>query len=251
MTEDLKPRPLIVGPHGSPPRWRVLAGDKLLQGCDTMEEAVTWIEQQRATVSGVIEPGDLIRWGDGDVAVALLPRAAEPWTLIAKGPGWTRHDGSSFNPVPGAICRVYALNILSHYQAPSVSWAWDAVQFYRVTREAPSQPPAPQPGWVATVTLKWVGKEDPNDPRSMIEVKWPDGSFDLYSASTLASLDWQPPPPPPWEPEVGKRAYCSTYECDVIVKAMDYMEAWVHVDEKVGNDTVWLSDLSPPKGGEA
>ena len=55
-----------------------------------------------------IEPGDLIRHKSGVVEVSQTWQGgSEPvWTIIAKGPGWVRHDGSSVNPVPGARCQV-------------------------------------------------------------------------------------------------------------------------------------------------
>jgi len=57
-------------------------------------------------MTDTVMTGDLCRdWYDRDVRVAECDCAC--CTLIAKGPGWTRHDGSYVNPVPGAECEVY------------------------------------------------------------------------------------------------------------------------------------------------
>lgn len=214
-------------------------------------------------MSEQIEPGDLIRWGDETVSVALLPRAADPWTLIAKGPGWTRHDGSSVNPVPGAECQVCSTGLPGKSSLPSGCWDWSAVQFYRVTHAvipsqeelaagrvverfdpAPSQPPAPQPGkgWIVnSVSLKIV---DQFPDYWLIE--FGDGTTDEISKKALAGLPWSPPPPPPWEPEVGKEA-CWLGDL-VIVRGIFEGRAWVE-DSDGDLVTIPLSKLSPPKGG--
>jgi len=138
-----------------------------------------------------IEPEDLIRDHDGEIVVSQFDWSVEsPFTLIAKGPGWTRHDGSSVNPVPGSECEVRG-SLGEHYQPDdSDQWAWSLVQFYRVTREAPSQPPAPQPGWVATVTLTYDLRDGPWD-----RVRFPSGWVAQIGAETTKVLDWKPPAP--------------------------------------------------------
>ena len=107
-----------------------------------------------------------------------------------------------------------------------------------------SKPPAPQPGWVATVTLELVDDRD----GSFWAVKWPDGTINTIAQSRLAACHWSPPPPPPWEPEIGKDA---DWRGDlVIVRGIFEGRAWLE-DFEGDLVTVSLSDLSPPKGGEA
>ncbi len=184
--------------------------------------------------------GDLCRdWYDKEVRVAEQDCAC--CTLIAKGPGWTRHDGSSVNPVPGTECVVHG-DMLWHTGKPSHTWAWDAVQFYRVTKAAPSQPPAPQPGWVATVTLTFV-EAHPTFPC----VAFPNGIVEEFPFDAISALDWSPPPPPPWEPEIGKEA--DWYGTPVTLRGVHGLVAWV---ERLGGifETVSIANLrQPPKGG--
>ena len=105
-----------------------------------------------------------------------------------------------------------------------------------------SQPPAPRPGWVATVTLEYYSRT-----RDAHQAKLPSGGLAHLRPHDVASLDWQPPPPPPWEPEVGGRAeYCSQ---KVTIRAIDGQEAWARAVDTTVNFTVNVSDLSPPKGG--
>ncbi|NBW22204.1 MAG: hypothetical protein EBR82_81060, partial [Caulobacteraceae bacterium] len=75
-----------------------------------------------------VKIGDLCRdWYDKEVRVAEQDCAC--CALIAKGPGWTRHDGSSVNPVPGAECMVDAIDGGSEGR-PSEGWLWRGVRFY-------------------------------------------------------------------------------------------------------------------------
>lgn len=215
-----------------------------------------------------IEPGDLIRNSRGEVEVfGNFLQSGLPCNiiLIAKGPPdapWTRHDGSATNPVPGAEVEGYTSGGLwSPRENPTTGWR--AVQFYRVTRAvipsqeelaagrvverfdpAPSQPSAPQPGWVATVTLEWVGTQGSYYTR----IRWPNGAVEPFETANVDPLDWQPPPPPPWEPVVGEDA---DWKGDlVIVRALFEGRAWVE-DFEGDLVTADLSDLSPPEGGEA
>jgi len=90
-----------------------------------------------------IEPGDLIRTGySGEVKVAENGGRFETIQVIAKGPGWVRHDGSSVNPVPGASCEIYggADPGRSSHIMTSERWTWPLVQFYRVTSPAVPAP---------------------------------------------------------------------------------------------------------------
>ncbi len=91
-----------------------------------------------------IEPGDLIRERDGRVSISehAVELGFAGWRLIAKGPGWIKHDGSSVNPVPGAECEVLSGPSLCS-KKPSETWTWPDVKFYRVTREAPAPVEAP------------------------------------------------------------------------------------------------------------
>ena len=203
-----------------------------------------------------IEPGDLTRDPEGHVSVAdHMAYYLEPRQLIAKGPGWTRHDGSSVNPVPGAMVEVMSR---IHEAArpgpalPSDDELWSGIAFYRVTTPAPSHPPAPQPGWVATVTLEWV-KAYPGTP-DLIKVKWPNGDVSSVvggPGGRLEGLDWQPPPPPPWEPTIGEPAKWSWQI--VTVRGIHEDDVWIETHKNL-HYTVNREDLSrptPPKGGEA
>ena len=190
-----------------------------------------------------IEPGDLIRL-DNDIRVAVLTHnTSSPWSLIAKGPGWQKHDGSSVNPVPGALVQVYWSGSCGRSNSLSDAWPWERVEFYRVTREAPSRPPAPQPGWVATVTLTFI-EEHPTFPC----VAFPNGIVEEFPFDAIRALDWQPPPPPPWEPEVGEMADWPHVDVSVTIGAIYKGKALV----ESASGAVYiadLSDLSPPKGG--
>jgi hypothetical protein len=193
-------------------------------------------------MTDTIEPGDLIRHPVSGITVAKFPHCEpERRTLIAKGPGWTRHDGSSVNPVPGMVCQVHgAVERRTYQELPSDEWTWSAIQFYRVTEAAPSQSPAPQPGWVATAELRFFENQG-----GMAGITFPSGWTHYVDPRTIDNLDWQPPPPPPWEPEIGKDA---DWKGDlVIVRGIFEGRAWL---EDFDGDlvTVSLSDLSPPKG---
>lgn len=210
-----------------------------------------------------IEPGDLIRYPTGGIAVCIM-HGLTASTIIAKGPGWTQHDGSSVNPVPGATVSL----VLRGFIRPSEPLEadgrqWDMVAFYRVIcpsqeelskgrvisrfeweTPAPSQPPAPQPGkgWIVNCVSLKIVDEFPD----YWLIEFGDGTTDEISKKALAGLPWQPPPPPPWEPKVGGDA---DWKGDlVIVRGIFEGRAWV---EDFDGDlvTVSLSDLSPPKGG--
>lgn len=210
-----------------------------------------------------IEPGDLIR-DCRDKSVRIAEEALLCCTLLAKGPGWTRHDGSSVNPVPGAICQTFCGGNLAGIIGRSEIWHWPIVQFYRVTREAipsqeelsagrvverfdPSPPPAPQPGWVATVTLEWA-TQSADDRTACVRIKWPNGRIEPVYRASVIDLPWQPPPPPPWEPEIGGRAWY--HGMTYVVRDMHNDFAWC---EDVDGDmySIPVSGLSPPKGGAA
>jgi len=215
----------------------------------------------------IIQPGDLVRDWNGQPIVAVLASddLGSNLTLIAKGSPdapWTRHDGSSVNPVPRAEVSAFGPG-LDPRPATSDCFEWSGVQFYRVTcpsqevlsggrlisrfewedhkAPAPSQPPTPQPGWVVTVTLEYRGP----DLRRQHFVNLPTGQ-PLQVDEDILDLDWQPPPPPPWEPEVGKAAWLILQ--GVTVRGLWGCKAWVE-DENGEFGTVSVSDLSPPKGG--
>lgn len=105
-----------------------------------------------------------------------------------------------------------------------------------------SQPPAPQPGWVATVTLTIVTVR----ANAHIYVTLPNGSGAFIPKSDLASFSFAPPPPPPWEPEIGKPAW--HHGMTYVVRGLHNDFAWC---EDVDGDmySIPVSDLSPPKGG--
>jgi hypothetical protein len=189
-----------------------------------------------------IEPGDLIRAGySGAVKVAENGGRFETIQVIAKGPGWVRHDGSSVNPVPGAEVSAFGDGV-DRRPVHSGGLVWAGIQFYRVTREAPSQPPAPQPGWVATVTIERTSMEHGFRPRVCFQ-----GSHYLDIPRPLFdALDWSPPPPPPWEPVVGGVA---TFWGDQITILGIYKDKAV-VESVMGEVYLArLTFLSPPKGG--
>lgn len=192
-------------------------------------------------MSEQIEPGDLIRRDDGSISVAKFHRPNSNRQIIAKGPGWTRHDGSSVNPVPGAVCEIFgsAEAVVSPEQ--SEVWVWPKIKFYRVTKAAPSQPPAPQPGWVATVELRFFENQG-----GMAGITFPSGWTHYVDPRTIDKLDWSPPPPPPWEPEIGKPAYL--FGENHVVRGIYNGFAWA---ENVDGDmySAPISDISPPKGG--
>ena len=190
-----------------------------------------------------IEPGDLIRDAhDNSTDIAVVDGLEAPdFTLIAKGPGWKRHDGSSVNPVPGAVVEKYGEVSRAVGTTEADTLNWPRVLFYRVTTPAPSQPPAPQPGWVATVELRFY-----EDQCGMVGITFPSGWTYYVDRRTVDKLDWQPPPPPPWEPEVGELVYWPGTGA-VIVHAIKGKWAWVEGDN--GPQTAPLSKLSPPKGG--
>jgi hypothetical protein len=106
--------------------------------------------------------------------------------------------------------------------------------------EDTSQPPAPQPGWVATVTLTAAIVE-----QNTITAAGPNGEL-IYVGRLVGDLDWSPPPPPPWEPKIDGRAHW--LDEDVTIRAIRYQKAWVEMDGG-SLDTAALSSLSPPKGG--
>ncbi len=104
-----------------------------------------------------------------------------------------------------------------------------------------SQPPAPQPGCVATVTLTFV-EAHPTFPC----VAFPNGIVEEFPFDAISALDWSPPLPPPWEPEIGEIAYWPGTGA-VIVHAIKGEWAWV--EGNAGPRTALLSKPSPPKGG--
>lgn len=105
-----------------------------------------------------------------------------------------------------------------------------------------SQPPAPQPGWVATVTLEWVEQGSGLYTR----LRWPNGTVEPFFTDNVASLDWSPPQPPPWEPKIGQPA-CIGFE-PVIVRGLHNGLAWVE-DLDGDMDEEGIANLSPPKEG--
>lgn len=203
-------------------------------------------------MTDTIEPGDLIRHKANDTihvfqpfqGMALRP---EKWSVIAKGSPdapWIKHDGSSVNPVPGADIEYVWCGPVERSKADWVNWG--VIGFYRVTKAAPSQPPVPQPGWVATAELRFFENQG-----GMAGITFPSGWTHYVDPRTIDNLDWQPPPPPPpppWEPEVGEIAYWPGTGA-VIVHAIKGEWAWV--EGNAGPRTALLSKLSPPKGGEA
>jgi hypothetical protein len=109
-----------------------------------------------------------------------------------------------------------------------------------------SQPPAPQPGWVATAELRFFDNQG-----GWAGITFPSGWTHYVDPRTIDKLDWSPPPPPPWEPEIGKCAsWCNSEGISmiVIVMCVDGPDAWVKLPNN-HNRTVFACDLSPPKGG--
>jgi hypothetical protein len=200
-------------------------------------------------MTDTVMTGDLCRdWYDRDVRVA--EQDCRCCDLIAKGPGWVRHDGSSVNPVPGAEVSAFGPG-LDPRPATSDCFEWSGVQFYRVTGPvkipdpAPSQPPAPQPGWVATVTLEWA-PQSAGDRSACVCIKWPNGNSEAVYRASVIDLPWSPPPPPPWEPEIGKEA---TYQGNDVTVLFIGREMAMVEDRYRNEYEATLSDLSPPKGG--
>jgi hypothetical protein len=192
-------------------------------------------------MNDTIEPGDLVRGRlSGKLYVSEPGAGPGLLEMVAKGPGWVEHGGSSVNPVPGARCQVYGarFNVCDY---PSQVWPWEAVQFYRVTKAAPSQPPAPQPGWVATVTIKMV---EPGEFCHTVE--FPNGLSEEVPVACFSDVDWSPPPLPPWEPEIGKGA---TYQNNDVTVLFIGREMAMVEDRYRNEYEATLSDLSPPKGG--
>jgi hypothetical protein len=141
-----------------------------------------------------IEPGDLIRKKDGRVSISehAVEFGFAGWKLIAKGPGWVSHDGSSVNPVPGAECEAYYHDD-GWVPCSSSVWPWAIVQFYRVTKAVPAPVEAPiKVGSKVTVELELVGN---GEGGQIITVKWPDGHVNPISRCRLADLPWLPPAP--------------------------------------------------------
>lgn len=198
----------------------------------------------------MIEVGDLIRRiSDGTLHVSRFSRVDSDYEVVASGPGWTWHDGSATNPVPG----VHAVEVWrggSAHLGASGAFGWETVAFYRVVREAtpaPSQPPALQPGWVATAELRFFENQG-----GMAGITFPSGWTHYVDPRTIDKLDWSPPPPPPWEPAVGERAQHIPTGRQLTIRAIDGAEAWVRwdADDRLVAVTP-LSDLAAPKGGEA
>jgi hypothetical protein len=104
-----------------------------------------------------------------------------------------------------------------------------------------SQPPAPQPGWVATVTIKMV---EPGEFYHAVE--FPNGRGEEVHVECLSDAAWSPPPPPPWEPEIGELVYLAGTGA-VVVHAIKGEWAWI--EGGGGPQTARLCDLCPPKGG--
>jgi hypothetical protein len=153
---------------------------------------------------------------------------------LAKGPGWI-YNYSSTNPVPGQECEVVAAHGFRTSGA-SEHLVWSQVRFYRVT----SKPkPAPKPGWTATVHIEFERQGD-----VVAHIKWPNGKAEEVYRDNISDLDWQPPPPPPWKPEIGKPAWWVNEE--VIVKGIDQDLAWV-LDKGGDYYTVGVINLSPSK----
>jgi hypothetical protein len=188
--------------------------------------------------------GDLIRFrlnGQIEVAKPVTLYPNHSWDLIAKGPGWTRHDGSSVNPVPGVECEAFNGAVVAPVLS-SEHWHWPSIQFYRVTK-----PAKPRIGSTVTVELTYTGTTSAGHH----QVTLPDGTLGVVRVE--ADLVWSPPPPPPWEPEIGKCASWRNSEgisMIVIVMCVDGPDAWVKLPNN-HNRTVFVCDLSPPKGGEA
>ncbi len=109
-------------------------------------------------------------------------------------------------------------------------------------KEAPSQPPAPQPGWVATVQIT----VDEINRAGHIYVTLPNGSRAFLPKDEAASFAFAPPPPPPWEPEIGKEA---TYQSNDVTVLFIGREMAMVEDRYRNEYEATISDLSPPKGG--
>ena len=183
-----------------------------------------------------IEPGDLIRLPSGGVFVAEFSRPDQKRaTLIAKGPGWTRHDGSSVNPVPGDSCEIYVAEDDAYVAAlPSQHWQWGGVGFYRVTKPAPAPAPKIKPGSRVTVELCCLQYE-----RGMAGITFPSGWTHFVDARTVADLPWQPPAP---VLRVGGRALAKGTL--VNVRALD--EGWAMIRWPSGTcGAILVSDLTP------
>jgi hypothetical protein len=194
-------------------------------------------------MNDLIEPGDLMRNGLGYLQVAQAGASyAEPIKLVARGPGWIKHDGSFDHPVPGAICEVSDDDGCIRSTARKAGEG-APIHFYRVTTPAPSQPPAPQPGWVATVTIEATEHLFGKWPR----VCFPGDHYVDLPRAVFDALDWSPPPPPPWEPEIGKEATFQGNDVTVLFIGREM----AMVEDRYRNEyEATISDLSPPKGDE-
>lgn len=106
--------------------------------------------------------------------------------------------------------------------------------------------PAPQPGWVATVTIKVLGLPTPES--DCTHIQFPNEKDEWVFWDNIKDLPWQPPPPPPWEPEIGKRA---EYQ-GLIYVLRDIRNGSAFAEDVEVDGEMYclpLSQLSPPKGG--
>jgi hypothetical protein len=94
---------------------------------------------------------------------------------------------------------------------------------------------------VATVTLTFV-EAHPTFPC----VAFPNGIVEEFPFDAISALDWSPPPPPPWEPEIGKLA---TYQNNDVTVLFIGREMAMVEDRYRNEYEATISDLSPPKGG--